>query len=299
MSEEIGFIGLGNMGVPMARRLMDAGHKLVVYDLSEEARQAFAKLGARAVASPKEVADAAETVFASLPTPPIVEAVATGPGGIIEGAKVRRFIDLSTTGATTSVRIAARLAEKQIAHLDSPVSGGKAGAEKGTLAVMISGPRHHYDEIEPLLKNIGKLFFIGETPGVGQTMKLVNNLLSATALAATSEAVVMAVKAGIDPRIAVDVINVGSGRNSASQDKFPNAIIPRTFDYGFATGLMYKDLRLCMDEAEALGVQMWVGNAVKQLWQLVNSQIGPQSDFTQVVEVPERWAGVQVGKKTD
>ena len=120
-----------------------------------------------------------------------------------------------------------------------------------------------------------------------------------TALAATSEAVVMAVKAGIDPGIAVDVINVGSGRNSASQDKFPNAIIPRKFDYGFATGLMYKDLRLCMDEAEALGVQMWVGNSVKQLWQLVNSQIGPQSDFTQIVEVPERWAGVQVGEKKD
>jgi 3-hydroxyisobutyrate dehydrogenase-like beta-hydroxyacid dehydrogenase len=148
---------------------------------------------------------------------------------------VRRFIDLSTTGATTSQRIAARLAEKQIAHLDSPISGGKAGAEKGTLAVMVSGPRHHYDEIEPMLKNIGKLFFIGETAGVGQTMKLVNNLLSATALAATSEAIVMAVKAGIDPKIAVDVINVGSGRNSASQDKFPNAIIPRKFDYGFTT----------------------------------------------------------------
>jgi 3-hydroxyisobutyrate dehydrogenase-like beta-hydroxyacid dehydrogenase len=297
MSEEIGFIGLGNMGAPMARRLIDAGYKLVVYDLSEEARQAFVKLGARAVGTVKEVADAAETVLASLPTPPIVEAIATGPGGVIEGAKVRRFIDLSTTGATTSVRIAGKLAEKQIAHLDSPVSGGKAGAEKGTLAVMVSGPRHHYDEVEPMIRNIGKLFFIGETPGVGQTMKLVNNLLSATALAATSEAVVMAVKAGIDPKIAIDVINVGSGRNSASQDKFPNAIIPRKFDYGFATGLMYKDLRLCMDEAEALGVQMWVGNAVKQLWQLVNSQVGPQSDFTQVVEVPERWAGVQVGKK--
>ncbi|MAW86694.1 MAG: oxidoreductase [Phyllobacteriaceae bacterium] len=299
MSQEIGFIGLGNMGAPMARRLIDAGNKLVVHDVSEEARATFVKLGARAVASPKEVADSAETVFASLPTPPIVEAVATGPGGVVEGAKVRRFIDLSTTGATTSVRIAAKLGEKQIAHLDSPVSGGKAGAEKGTLAVMVSGPRHHYDEVEPLLKNIGKLFFIGETPGVGQTMKLVNNLLSATALAATSEAVVMAVKAGIDPGIAVDVINVGSGRNSASQDKFPNAIIPRKFDYGFATGLMYKDLRLCMDEAEALGVQMWVGNSVKQLWQLVNSQIGPQSDFTQIVEVPERWAGVQVGEKKD
>lgn len=297
MSQEIGFIGLGNMGTPMARRLLDAGNKLVVFDLSKEATSAFEKLGARIASSVKEVADSAETVFVSLPTPPIVEKIAIGPGGVIEGTKVRRFVDLSTTGATTSKRIAEKLAEKQIAHLDSPVSGGKAGAEKGALAVMISGPRHHYDEIEPLLKNIGKLFFIGETPGVGQTMKLVNNLLSATALAATSEAVVMAVKAGIDPKIAVDVINVGSGRNSASQDKFPNAIIPRKFDYGFATGLMYKDLKLCMAEAEALGVQMWVANAVKQLWQLVDSQVGPDSDFTQVVEVPERWAGVQVGKK--
>ena len=297
MSQEIGFIGLGNMGAPMARRLVDAGHKLVVFDLNAEATAAFEKLGARVAATVKDVADSAETVFASLPTPPIVEKIATGPGGVIEGGKVKRFIDLSTTGATTSKRIAEKLGEKQIAHLDSPVSGGKQGAEKGTLAVMVSGPRHHYDEVEPLLKNIGKLFFIGETPGVGQTMKLVNNLLSATALAATSEAVVMAVKAGIDPKVAVDVINVGSGRNSASQDKFPNAIIPRTFDYGFATGLMYKDLKLCMEEAEVLGVQMLVSNSVKQLWQLVNSQIGPDSDFTQVVEIPERWAGVQVGKK--
>lgn len=297
MSTEIGFIGLGNMGTPMARRLVDAGHKLVVYDLNQEATAAFARLGARVAASVKEVADSAETVFVSLPTPAIVEKIATGPGGIVEGTSVRRLIDLSTTGASTSKRIAEKLSEKQIAHLDSPVSGGKQGAEKGTLAVMVSGPRPHYDEVEPLLKNIGKLFFIGEIAGVAQTMKLVNNLLSATALAATSEAVVMAVKAGIDPKVAIDVINVGSGRNSASQDKFPHAIIPRTFDYGFTTGLMYKDLKLCMAEAETLGVQMWVAGAVKQLWQLVESQLGPESDFTQVVELPERWAGVQVGKK--
>ncbi|MCO5063925.1 MAG: NAD(P)-dependent oxidoreductase [Rhizobiaceae bacterium] len=297
MDEEIGFIGLGNMGAPMARRLVDAGYKLVVTDISEDARHKFEALGARSVGSAKEVADAAETVFASLPTPSIVEAVTIGPGGLMEGARIRRFIDLSTTGATTSKRISEKLAERQIAHFDSPVSGGKSGAERGTLAVMVSGPRHEYAEIEPMLKNIGKLFFIGEISGVGQTMKLINNLLSATALAATSEAVVMAVKAGIDPKIAVEVINVGSGRNSASQDKFPHAILPRKFDYGFTTGLMYKDVRLCMDEAEALGVQMWVGNTVKQLWQLVNNQIGPESDFTQVVEMPERWAGVQVGTK--
>jgi 3-hydroxyisobutyrate dehydrogenase-like beta-hydroxyacid dehydrogenase len=274
---EIGFIGLGNMGAPMARRLISGGYKLVVTDTREEAMAEFEKLGARAVKTAKEVADSAETVFASLPTPVIVEKVTTGPGGLWEGTKVRRFVDLSTTGATTSARVAAKLGEKQIAHLDAPVSGGKPGAEKGTLAVMASGLKHHFDHVEPMLKYIGRVFFIGEAVGLAQTMKLVNNLLSATALAATSEAVVMAVKAGIDPSVAVDVINAGSGRNSASQDKFPKAIIPRTFDYGFTTGLMYKDLKLCMDEAEALEVQMLVSNSVKQLWFTRNLALSPIS----------------------
>lgn len=297
MSEEIGFVGLGNMGAQMARRLIDAGYKVVVTDTREDARKELEALGARAVASVREVADSVETVFASLPTPPIVEAVATGPGGVIEGKRVKRFVDLSTTGATTSMRIAEKLAAKDIVHLDSPVSGGKAGAAKGTLAVMVSGPRDHYETVEPMLKNIGKLFYIGDRAGLGQTMKLVNNLLSATAMAATSEAVVMAVKAGIDPTVAVDVLNVGSGRNSASQDKFPNAIIPRLFNYGFTTGLMYKDLKLCMEEAEVLGTQMWIGNAVKLLWQVGHTELGSESDFTRIVEIPERWAGIQVGKK--
>jgi 3-hydroxyisobutyrate dehydrogenase-like beta-hydroxyacid dehydrogenase len=279
------------------RSLIEAGHSLVVTDTQNDILKAFEKIGARPVKTAVEVADLAETVFASLPTPTIVEMVATGPGGVIFGKRVRRFVDLSTTGATHSVRIATKLGEKQIAHLDAPVSGGKTGAENGTLAVMVSGPRKHFELVEPLLKIIGKLFFIGEVTEVGQTMKLVNNLLSATALAATSEAVVMAVKAGIDPKVAVEVINAGSGRNSASQDKFPKAIIPRTFNFGFTTGLMYKDLALCMAEAEALGAQMWVGSAVRQLWQLVHSQIGPSSDFTEIVKVPEQWARIQVGKK--
>ncbi|GHC78221.1 NAD(P)-dependent oxidoreductase [Limoniibacter endophyticus] len=299
MNEEIGFVGLGNMGAPMAKRLLDAGYRLVVTDMREDARRAFEELGARAVGSAREVADAAETIFISLPTPVIVEAVATEAGGLIDGGAIKRVIDLSTTGATTSARVAEKLAEKRIAHLDAPVSGGKHGAEKGTLAVMASGPKAHFELVQAMLRNIGKVFFIGEAAGLAQTMKLVNNLLSATAMAATSEAVVMAVKAGIDPSIAVDVINVGSGRNSASQDKFPKAIIPRSFDYGFTTGLMYKDLKLCMQEAEALGVQMLVANSVKQLWQIVHTELGPDSDFTQVVQVPEQWAGVTVGTPAD
>lgn len=294
MTETLGFVGLGNMGGPMARRLLAAGYKLVVADTRAEAVQAITALGAEAAANPAAVADAVETVFASLPTPAIVERVALGDNGIASGKRIRRFVDLSTTGASNSMRIAAALAARQITHLDAPVSGGVAGAEKGTLAVMVSGPRAHYDAIEPALRHIGKLFYIGEAAGLAQTMKLANNLLSATALAATSEAVVMGVKAGLDPAVMIDVINAGSGRNSASQDKFPRSILPRSFDFGFTTGLMYKDLKLCMEEAEALGAQMWVGNAVKQLWQLVHSQLGPESDFTQIVQIPEQWAGVRV-----
>jgi 3-hydroxyisobutyrate dehydrogenase-like beta-hydroxyacid dehydrogenase len=297
MTEVIGFIGLGAMGARMARRLMSYGHSLVVTDTREEVLSEFESNGARSVKTARAVADSAETVFLCLPTPQVVEAVAIGDGGVLEGNRIKRVVDLSTTGATTSARIAARLVERQIGHVDSPVSGGLAGAEKGTLSVMASGPRHHFDVVQPLLANFGKVFFLGEKAGAGQTMKLVNNLLSATCLAATSEAVVMAVKAGIDAKVAIDAINSGSGRNSASQDKFPKSIIPRTFDFGFKTGLMYKDVKLCLAEAEAMDIQMWLGSAVKQYWQLVNAEFGPESDFTEIVKIPEEWAGVRVGAK--
>src|SRR5208282_3864073 len=146
---DIGFIGLGNMGLPMARRLLDAGYGVVVYDTRQEAIGNLTARGAVAARSPAEVADAAETVMASLPTPDIVLAVATGPSGVIEGKRVRRFIDLSTTGAVTAQRIFDLLAARNIVQIDSPVSGGVRGAEKGTLAVMVSGPRAEVAVVEP------------------------------------------------------------------------------------------------------------------------------------------------------
>src|SRR5262249_41448574 len=153
-------------------------------------------------------------------------------------------------------RVFAALREKNIVQIDSPVSGGVSGAEKGTLAVMVSGPRADVDTMEGVLKIFGKVFYLGEQPGTGQTMKLANNVLSATAMAATTEAIVMGVKAGLDPRVMVDVINSGSGRNTATEAKFPRNVIPRTFDLGFTNGLMMKDVKLCLAEAEALGVPM-------------------------------------------
>jgi len=294
---EIGFIGLGKMGLPMARRLIEDNHQLFVFDQRKEAVDRLVALGARAASSAKDVADRAETVMASLPSLQASLEVATGTNGVIEGKRVRRFIDLSTVGSQMAVRIHSLLAKRNLVQLDSPVSGGVGGAEKGTLAVMVSGPRADFEAVKPALEVIGKVFFIGEQPGSAQTMKLANNLLSATAVVATSEAVVMGVKAGLDPAVMIDVINAGSGMNTASRDKFPRSILPRSFDFGFATGLMVKDVRLCLDEAKSLGLSMEVAEAVGRLWEVVIGEMGAESDFTSAIKPIEKAAGVVVGGK--
>jgi len=292
---DIGFIGLGKMGFPMARRLIEAGHQLVVSDTRKEAVDKLLALGAQAGSSPKEIADRAETVMASLPSLQASLDVATGANGVIEGRRVKRFVDLSTVGAQMAVRIHDILARRNIVQVDCPVSGGVSGAEKGTLAVMVSGPRAEFETLKPALEAIGKLFFIGAKPGSAQTMKLANNFLSATAMVATSEAVVMGVKAGLDPNVMIDVINSGSGMNTASRDKFPRAVLPRSFDYGFATALMVKDVRLCLDEMKSLGLSMEVAEAVGRLWETVIREMGPESDFTTAIKPIEKAAGVVVG----
>jgi 3-hydroxyisobutyrate dehydrogenase-like beta-hydroxyacid dehydrogenase len=292
--KHLGFIGLGRMGQPMAARLIAAGYQLTVYDVRRESCAALEAKGARSAASPAAVASAVDTVLLSLPTPSIVREVTLGANGVSFGTQVKTVIDLSTTGATVAREIALALAAKGMRAVDSPVSGGVAGAVKGTLAVMVACPKATFADLEPMLKHIGKVFFIGERAGMGQTMKLANNLLSATAVAATSEAIVFGVKAGLDPAIMIDVINAGSGRNSASQDKFPRSILPRTFDFGFATGLMYKDVKLCMEEAQAAGVPMSVASAVHQLWKRVNDEIGPEKDFTTLIQLLEREAKIEV-----
>jgi hypothetical protein len=292
---EIGFIGLGNMGFPMARRLIQGNHRVVAFDTRSEALDRAVALGAHAASSPKEVADRAETVLASLPSPTASLEVATGRTAVIEGSRVKRYVDLSTIGSRTAVQIHDRLAERNIVAIDSPVSGGVSGAEQGTLAVMVSGPRNEFDVIRTALEAIGRLFYIGEKPGSAQTMKLANNILAANVLVATSEVVVMGVKSGLDPAVMIEVLNAGSGGTSASRDKFPRAILPRTFDYGFATGLMVKDVRLYIDEAKALGVPVDVAETIGRLWEAAAHDQGPDSDFTAVIKPFEKAAGVTVG----
>ncbi len=291
---DIGFIGLGQMGFHMARRLVEAGHRLVAFDTRREALDRLTALGAQAAGSTREIVDEVETVMASLPTPEIVLEVATGEGGVIEGKRVRRFVDLSTTGAVMAKRIFEMLKQRNIVQIDCPVSGGVTGATRGTLTLMVSGPRAEIAAIEPALAAIGRMFFISERPGAGQTMKLCNNFLSAAAMTATSEAMVMGVKAGLDPRIMLDVINSGTGRNTATEDKFGRVVLPRTFNLGFTVGLMTKDLKLCLGEGKALGVPMQVAEAVTRLLQLACDENGPDKDLTTVVQAVERRAGVEV-----
>lgn len=291
MGENIGFIGLGRMGARMSARLLDAGHTLTVCDVSQQASAALVARGAKRAAAPTEVADIAEIVFASLPSPAIVRDVAFA---VAEGRRAKTFVDLSTTGPRVAAEISTALGEKNIAALDAPVSGGVRGAAEGTLSVMVSGPRAAFERCEPVLTIFGKLFFMGEQPGLGQTMKLVNNLLAAATMAISSEGVAMGLKAGLDPKTMIEVLNVSSGRSSATLEKWPRAVLPRTFDVGFATALSFKDVRLCLDEAEAMGVPMLVGSVVRQILAITLNTYGSDSDVSDTARLLESWAGIDL-----
>lgn len=293
-SLELGFVGIGRMGAPMARRLIATGHAVTVCDPDEAAVGALVAEGARHAASPAETAGMADYVFLSLPMPDVVRSVALGAGGLIEGTRARAVIDLSTTGPRVVAEVAERLGEKDIATLDCPVSGGVAGAEKGTLALMAAGERSLYETLEPVLTSLGRPFHVGGKPGMGQMMKVINNLMSVTAIAISSEALVLGTKAGLDADTMIEVINAGSGRNTATTDKIPNFVLPRSFDFGFAIGLSAKDVKLCLDESDALGVPMIVGSAVRQLLGIARAMGGDEADLTTLIRPVEDWAGIEV-----
>ncbi len=294
---DIGFIGLGNMGFPMARRLVEAGHRVIAFDVRPEPLAALVKLGAEAAKSPADVAARAETVLASLPSLDVGRKVALGEDGITRGNRIKRYVDLSTTGSRFAVEIHDALKDRSIVQIDSPVSGGVPGAEKGTLAVMVSGPAEEIEAVRPALEMIGKVFVIGDKPGSAQTMKLANNFLSATSMAASSEAIAMGTRAGLDPAIMVDVINSGSGQNTATTQKFPKSILPGTWDYGFGMGLMLKDVRLFLSEVEQMGIPTEVAQAVGRLWEAATKEHGAETDFTRIAQTVERKAGVEMRSK--
>lgn len=296
MADRVGFIGLGRMGGPMARRLLAHGYELFVRDVDDAALTPFRdQARATICASPRGVAEQAPVILLSLPLPKTLEEVALGAEGIGLARAGSTVIDLSTSGVKASRAVATALTAKGVRFLDAPVSGGVTGAENGTLSVMVAGDRDVYAAYQPLLSLIGKnVFYVGTEPGQGQAMKLVNNMLSATAMVVTSEAMTAATKAGIPPAVALDILNVSSGRNSATQEKFPRDVITGAFDYGFATDLMLKDVKLFAELAEELKVPTLVSPAVVNTWRLAVTQgLGPR-DFTSIAQLFERWAGVEI-----
>ncbi|HMH27991.1 MAG TPA: NAD(P)-dependent oxidoreductase [Steroidobacteraceae bacterium] len=289
---ECGFIGLGRMGGAMARRLIEGGHRVVALDVSASACAALAARGASIASSARAVADTVPVVFLSLPTPEIVVDTVLGKDGAIAGNRLEACVDLSTSGPQAAIKLAAGLAERQVASLEAPVSGGIKGAREGTLSLMVSGPQSAWERVRPLLEIFGRPFFMGETAGAGQTMKLVNNLLGACAIAITAEGMTIGAKAGLDPARMIEVLNVSSGRSSATLDKWPRAVLPRTFDFGFASGLCLKDVRLCLAAARTLGVPLGIGTAVCDLLERTVGTLGADSDFTAMTKIVESDAGL-------
>ena len=289
----VGFVGLGAMGAHIAARLIGAGHHLAIFDTRAEAVAPHVARGARACNSAGAVADAADTVLVSLPTPDIVRAVA---GELATGDAIEAFVDLSTTGPEVAAEVAAALSAAGVACLDAPVSGGVAGAQAGTLTIMAAGDEALFQSLRPLLETLGRnVVLVGAEPGQGQLAKVLNNLLSASAIAITGEALALGVHGGLSARTLLDVFNSSSGRNTASADKFPRHVLPRTFGAGFRLELMDKDVQLCLAEARRRGVPMALGSAVGELWARAAASAAAGADCTEIVRMLEHDAGVVVG----
>lgn len=294
MPNPIGFVGLGAMGRPMAVNLAKSGQVLVVRDLNPTATDILAQRGAVVADSTRAVADQAETVLACMPSVAIAEQVVDD---VADGGRIKHFVNLGTTGSKFSQAAAEKLRAKGIAYLDAPISGGPPGAEAATLSIMCSGDKAAYEAAKPSLEAMSaKLTYLGEQPGAAQTMKLVNNIMSFCNLVAASEAFTLGAKAGLDPEQMVEVVNASSGRNSASMDKIPKAVLPRSFDYGGANYIIEKDLELWRQEAEAYGVPGYVGNLVRTLFRQMIAEEGKDKDFTRIFMLMERMAGVEMKK---
>jgi 3-hydroxyisobutyrate dehydrogenase len=276
----LGFIGLGNMGGPMAANLAAAGHELVCYDAAGTAERAPA--GARHAASSAEVAQTAAIIFICLPDGPTANKVAgelmAAPGRVVEVV-----VDNTTSGAGEARATHDMLATAGIAYADGPVSGGASGARAGTLAMMVAAPDALYARLEPLLLPMAKnARHVGTEPGQGMAMKLLNNFLSAMAMAATSEAVAFGTSQGLDMATILGTVAVSSGNNTAISDKFPNRILPETYDSGFATRLMTKDLRLYLSSCKEAGTPHRLSDTLLEgVWERLFEAL-PDSDFTRV-----------------
>jgi 3-hydroxyisobutyrate dehydrogenase len=295
MSEQIGFIGLGNMGVPMAGRLMEGGYALVVNDIRQDAARPLLARGATWAASPAEVAAAAQTVITILPTSREVRDVLLGAKGLLEALRPGSLVIEMTSADPSATRDLEReVAARGAALIDAPVSGGVRGAVEGSLAIMVGGDPALLERARPVLARMGKNIFHAGPVGAGHAIKLVNNMCSGGILALTIEAVAVAARSGVDPTRAVEILQASSGRSNASDNKFPRFILNGAFDAGFAIRLMMKDLDGYGRLAQESGVPSPVARAAAEVYRLAMARGMAEQDHTAIARIIEEWAGVSL-----
>ncbi|HHV64397.1 MAG TPA: NAD(P)-dependent oxidoreductase [Peptococcaceae bacterium] len=293
---KLGFIGLGKMGKPMAKNLLQAGHELVVYNRSMPAVQELQGLGAKAASSPAEVGKEVEVVFLCLPVGRDVELTLTGEKGLLQTLREGTYIvDHSTISPKDSQRMFNLCREKGIGFLDAPISGGVAGAEKGTLSIMVGGEKAHFEKVKPLLGILGKnIFYLGPS-GSGNVMKLVNNLLVGITNAALAEAFVLAQKNGLDPKQVFDILVGATGDSFMLRRNLPNFVLKRDFTPTFTLDMLNKDMGLAEELALDQGVRLLLGSLAHQIGREAAVSGFGSEDMSAVIKVLERLSGVEVG----
>ncbi len=296
MKPRVGFVGIGNIGEPLCRHLLDEGYELMIYDAYPEALARLEDTLAQPAESPEALATKADVVLLSLPNSDVVEEVVLGESGLIEGlSSGKALIDTSSSRPSSTRGISERLAARGIDMLDAPVSGGVLRAREGKLSVMVGGKRAVYERYREILESFGdEIFYVGDH-GAGHLVKALNNLLSATTLASAAEAALLARRAGVAPDAFVEVINASNGRSYSTEVKFPRYILNRTFDDGFALGLMNKDLKIALETAAEMEFPMPIGSALAQIWGLAVARGYGSENHTAIYAFLEDMLGARDG----
>lgn len=294
----LGLVGVGNIGKHFAARLLNAGWDVLVYDRNVEAAQKAVSGGGSVAESLEDLASRTETILLSLPTPQSVQAVVEELCAA-EGATTKLVVDLSTTGPAVTREIAPRLSDAGIEFVGAPVSGGTANAEQGKLALMAGGPQSAFEGMKPVFDVLGKnVFYIGDDPSLGQTIKIINNTLYATSMIASCEALVYGIKAGLDAQTMLDVINTSSGRSFSTLERIPQCALDGSFPLRFSTELLHKDVKMCLDDAERIGAPMQVNPVARQFLAFAMTQGQGDRDNVEVLKFIEEWAGVELRAAT-
>jgi 2-hydroxymethylglutarate dehydrogenase len=291
---KIGFIGIGQMGRHMSRRILEAGYNLTVYDLNKEAATPLVEKGAVWSNSPQELAKSCQLFFSSLPTPKIIEDVVYGKNGLSQGWKEGDiYVDMSTNSPSLIRKIAKDAQKKGVTVLDAPVSGGTKGAESGTLTIMVGGDADVLEKVNNILLAMGqKVVRVGDV-GCGNVAKLVNNLISLAINSISAEGFALGVKAGIDPQVLLDIISTSTGDNWCAR-QYPRTTFQGNFEPGFKISLAFKDIGLAMDLGKEYGVPLPVGAAVKKdLADVMAAGLG-EKGVDAVILPLEKAAGIKV-----